>query len=249
MIKFFRRIRFDLMEQNKTGKYFKYAIGEIILVVLGILIALSINNWNEQLKKSKLKKEYVVSLTNDLEKDKIQLNRRLILNKKMIKDLALIKEIIANENNMTSEKFKTLYSNFNDGGVRLVNTYNTNSFNLLISSGNIDLLNNQLREDIMELNRLQKFEKEITTFNRDYLINFIEKMSMKYPNSENTFNTSSLKELLWKGVNIDEFPRDATSYLGQKEYTINRYIELTQNVLNQSEIVLTQLKNLNLMLN
>ncbi|NNL82603.1 MAG: hypothetical protein HKP28_04380 [Winogradskyella sp.] len=39
------------MEQNKTGKYFKYAIGEIILVVIGILIALQINNWNEQRKE------------------------------------------------------------------------------------------------------------------------------------------------------------------------------------------------------
>jgi hypothetical protein len=44
------------MEQNKTGKYFKYAIGEIILVVIGILIALSINNWNE---KNKLKIEEI----------------------------------------------------------------------------------------------------------------------------------------------------------------------------------------------
>jgi len=47
MLKFFRRIRFDLMEKNKTGKYFKYAIGEIVLVVIGILIALSINTWNQ----------------------------------------------------------------------------------------------------------------------------------------------------------------------------------------------------------
>jgi len=43
MIKFFRKIRYDLMEKNKTKKYFKYAIGEIVLVVIGILIALSIN--------------------------------------------------------------------------------------------------------------------------------------------------------------------------------------------------------------
>ena len=50
MIKFFRKIRYDLMEKNKTGKYLKYAIGEIILVVIGILIALQINNWNEQRK-------------------------------------------------------------------------------------------------------------------------------------------------------------------------------------------------------
>jgi hypothetical protein len=44
MIKFFREISYNLMEQNKTGKYFKYAVGEIVLAVMGILIALSINN-------------------------------------------------------------------------------------------------------------------------------------------------------------------------------------------------------------
>ncbi len=47
MIKFFRHIRQNLIMENKTSKYFKYAIGEIILVVIGILIALQINNWNE----------------------------------------------------------------------------------------------------------------------------------------------------------------------------------------------------------
>ena len=50
MIKFFRKIRYDLMDKNKTAKYFKYAVGEIILVVVGILIALQIDNWNEQRK-------------------------------------------------------------------------------------------------------------------------------------------------------------------------------------------------------
>jgi len=48
MIKFFRKIRYDLMEKNKTGKYLKYAIGEIVLVVIGILIALQINNASQQ---------------------------------------------------------------------------------------------------------------------------------------------------------------------------------------------------------
>jgi hypothetical protein len=50
MIKFFRKIRQNLLDENKTGKYFKYAIGEIALVVIGILIALSLNNWNNNKK-------------------------------------------------------------------------------------------------------------------------------------------------------------------------------------------------------
>jgi hypothetical protein len=53
MINFFRKIRRKLADDNKPLKYMRYAIGEIVLVVIGILIALSINNWNEA-QKSKL---------------------------------------------------------------------------------------------------------------------------------------------------------------------------------------------------
>jgi len=50
MIKFFRKIRQNLLDEGKTFKYFKYAVGEIVLVVIGILIALQVNNWNENRK-------------------------------------------------------------------------------------------------------------------------------------------------------------------------------------------------------
>jgi len=55
MIKFFRKIRQNLLMENKTGKYFKYAIGEIVLVVIGILIALQINTWKENQKNNNKK--------------------------------------------------------------------------------------------------------------------------------------------------------------------------------------------------
>jgi hypothetical protein len=70
MIKFFRKIRQNLLSEGKTGKYFKYAIGEIILVVIGILIALQINNWNENRKQNKTEKEFITSVKNDLKQDK-----------------------------------------------------------------------------------------------------------------------------------------------------------------------------------
>ena len=50
MMKIFRKIRFDILKNSKTNKYLKYAIGEIVLVVIGILIALQINLWNEDRK-------------------------------------------------------------------------------------------------------------------------------------------------------------------------------------------------------
>jgi len=69
MIKFFRKIRYDLMKKNKTGKYLKYAIGEIILVVIGILIALQINNWNETSKNEREQIVFLNNLKNDLNND------------------------------------------------------------------------------------------------------------------------------------------------------------------------------------
>ncbi|WP_053992182.1 DUF6090 family protein [Mangrovimonas sp. TPBH4] len=69
MIKFFRNIRKALINEGKTTKYLKYAIGEIVLVVIGILIALQINNWNEERKDRKIEKEMLLSFASDLEGD------------------------------------------------------------------------------------------------------------------------------------------------------------------------------------
>ena len=65
------------MEKNKTGKYFKYAAGEIILVVIGILIALSINNWNENRKNKKYLNQIFSSIENELEESNKDIERVL----------------------------------------------------------------------------------------------------------------------------------------------------------------------------
>jgi len=69
MIKFFRHIRQTLLMENKTSKYFKYAIGEIVLVVIGILIALQINNWNDEKKENKELNSYLAKISNNIQLD------------------------------------------------------------------------------------------------------------------------------------------------------------------------------------
>lgn len=74
MLKFFRHIRKSILMENKTGKYFKYAIGEIVLVVIGILIALQVNSWNEKRKEQIKSNIFLSSLINDLKSDLVQLD-------------------------------------------------------------------------------------------------------------------------------------------------------------------------------
>jgi len=75
MIKFFRKTRQNLISERKTGKYFKYALGEIVLVVIGILIALGINNWNTKRYKSQQEKEALSVILTELERNAKKLIR------------------------------------------------------------------------------------------------------------------------------------------------------------------------------
>jgi len=101
MIKFFRQIRQNLLMENKTGKYFKYAVGEIILVVIGILIALQINNWNENRKNRIAEADYYCRILEDLELNEklIDETSELISNK-----IRLCKELISDLNKIPNER-------------------------------------------------------------------------------------------------------------------------------------------------
>ena len=84
MIKFFRKIRQNLLTENKFSKYLIYAIGEIILVVIGILIALSINNWNEKSKNKKQEKHVLLQLKEEYKENLTELDLKISMRKEML---------------------------------------------------------------------------------------------------------------------------------------------------------------------
>tara|TARA_R110000737_G_scaffold91324_1_gene123669 strand:- start:3659 stop:4480 length:822 start_codon:yes stop_codon:yes gene_type:complete len=86
MIKLFRKIRQNLLSEGlpdgqagKTGRYFKYAIGEIVLVVIGILIALQINNWNQNNQNRKQEKQILTQLLEEYESNLNQINSKIFI--------------------------------------------------------------------------------------------------------------------------------------------------------------------------
>jgi len=74
MLKFFRKIRQQLLSENRFSKYLIYAVGEIVLVVIGILIALQVNNWNEQRKLENTGQEYVHEIYKELKTERANID-------------------------------------------------------------------------------------------------------------------------------------------------------------------------------
>ncbi|MFC3879569.1 DUF6090 family protein [Algoriphagus namhaensis] len=147
MIKFFRKIRQDLLSTGKTGKYFKYAIGEIVLVVIGILIALQINNWNESNQKSKKQIELLTSLRNEINADIIYMSRQdsiysIVENKFKIGINLFYKARNIKDIDSVNQFTPQLWNDF---------SINKNTYNEMLNSGDMyQIKNKPLQENIVK---------------------------------------------------------------------------------------------------
>jgi len=156
MIKFFRTIRQNLLMENKPGKYLKYAIGEIILVVIGILIALQINNWNESNKIDKSIASHLEILRQNLIEDQTQLQSLKENMTENIKcadsSMAQIKTLVPLNNSM--KKYLIL----------LVREFqfspNTNGIETMTQSNEIPALDTELRTAVLNYYALIERTKE-----------------------------------------------------------------------------------------
>ncbi len=141
MIKFFRKIRYDLMEKNKTGKYFKYAIGEIILVVIGILIALQINNWNQNRISKQLESQYCKRLLDDVRKEKVKLQGTLNYSNQVIGHANNAIAVFENSPDSNPNPVDNLIDIYQASQFHKPNPA-ASTFKELIASGQINLIQN-----------------------------------------------------------------------------------------------------------
>ena len=143
MIKFFRKIRQNLLSEGKTGKYLKYAIGEIILVVIGILIALQINNFNTNRQQMAVEQEYLLSLQAEFTTNLDKINTSLLENNDRIKNVENLLSLFNKEAlNAAGKKrvYDMLYNLFSGDA----NYYpSIGVLSDIISSGNLNLIRNK----------------------------------------------------------------------------------------------------------
>jgi hypothetical protein len=179
MIKIFRKTRQSLLKEGKTTKYLKYAIGEIVLVVIGILIALAINNWSEE-KKERIKEQaFLKEINLDFKSNKTQLDSIIGYNKVSLHAGARLLKIIATFD-LKNPQVNDSNAHFADS-MRYYNrlVWRNKSFNpknggveAVLNSSSFDLIKNDtLRRDLISWKDVLGDYLEEEKFAVNFLVN------------------------------------------------------------------------------
>ncbi|MBO3116110.1 hypothetical protein J4050_05090 [Winogradskyella sp. DF17] len=184
MIKIFRKIRYNLMETGKTGKYLKYAIGEIILVVIGILIALQINNWNEKENRNEKLINIYESVHADIKNDLKDLNdvKAFYMKKKPIFEKVL-------KDSITVELL-------DQGLSRLL----ANGWNITLNKSGVNQLKELDTKDSLALKAINIYDLlEVELMNREKNFNEVVIEHSKYVRDNYTWYPEWISKTITKG--------------------------------------------------
>ena len=167
------------METGKTGKYLKYAIGEIILVMVGILLALQVNNWNESQKDKKQEKTYLNNLQDDLKGIIEAYNTANIVEDIILKQSSDILKHY--ELNQGFYNMDTIFQKLNDITLRWGASPSPTTLIEMINSGQTKLIRNaNLRKDLVSFNeQLQLWSANTINNNTNLVDNLIVPEIMK----------------------------------------------------------------------
>jgi len=214
MIKFFRKIRYNLMSENKTGKYLKYAIGEIFLVMIGILLALQVNNWNEERKRQSIKGAYKRALMKDLQKDINQLQRDIDTTLWDLENCRVIGEKIT-KNIFDFDSLMKIYRTEFHFFIYADRNFNRNTIEALLATGNIDLFEDTLYDDLMRFNNLQKEVVSKIETELGFYMNYLTQSKLPQIDKVSMIQGENL-DRIWSFVDKNEFAISFNSVLNSK---------------------------------
>jgi Family of unknown function (DUF6090) len=192
MIKFFRHIRQNLLLENKTSKYFKYAIGEIVLVVIGILIAFQINNWNELRKNGKKERYVLEQLEMEFVKDSTILSRFIFLTHAKMNHAKKLRAAIEQRRYNIGLDTVLRYGFFN-GRLVLFDAFMP-TFDEILASGNLSILRDE------ELKKQIKSYKSVNEGVKSFLYEGSQKLKDEYNRHLYKYFESEIMTYLWENA-------------------------------------------------
>ena len=241
MIKFFRNIRQNLIMENKTGKYLKYAIGEIVLVVIGILLALQISEWNTNYKRNKTESQLLQDIHKEFLDNKEQF--RVVKSYHIISFDATESLLSMMPIDLNKIKIDTIVSLLDKTYYNWTFNPKQSTINTLINTSSFDIISNvELRKLLQNWTDLYLDYNEEEMDLRNQVINLYRPYMTKHYEIRSVKNRRPFEELNWDFLQSIEFKNfvgiqhkmlDNILYgdLNELEIlsqTIDRIIELTK---------------------
>lgn len=255
MIKLFRHIRRSLINSNQMGKYFKYAIGEILLVVIGILIALQINNWNESRKLKKIELNYLQRLVIDLKDNEKLLSDFYDIKKQQFEASNVFLNFSFSKDKDSVFSVMPYFSSiFSWQDIRI----NQVTFNEMVSSGNLDIISNDsIKIKLLNLNKdynsiLHVQLKEKDSHDRLLLPPINEMFNMRYIMALEPLKQKEINRTFTDGevgYYLNEFKQELLDLIGNQTFmngvtVIQSSANVTMNQFSQTKEKVTELISL-----
>lgn len=254
MIKFFRRIRQNLLSEGKTRKYLKYAIGEIILVVIGILVALQINNWNENRKNNSIEQATLLNLKSDLESALAQLDQKLEQNKAFRHFDSILLDVIYYKKDISADSLEalTLSHTFSPGFDPELGTLNE-----ILSSGKMQIIQNRmLRNHVSTWNKYMDELEEVDEKLAHYDLQVKDPLYSKhlpyknvaglYMNNKNDTTNIAKSNFEWNSkvlLQNKEFENMLSNYIIYSIIQYSRLLDIKKNINDMISLIDSDIKD------
>ena len=222
MLKIFRNIRRKLLSENRSSKYTLYAIGEIFLVVVGILIALQINNWNESNKEDAITQKYYDGFVSDLQKDKTLLDMLLDVRKKQSASAKVLLSMIESKEYDLDEFYNHYYFLF--PFYRFIP--NTNTLEEVLNSSHLRFIKDEniknrlldLRTDYkgIQLNEEHVYEDRAIYLYSDLTLNHIEFNGLFIADSG--LGIEKREESFANSKDVETYRKDAEYFINDRHF-------------------------------
>jgi len=256
MNRFFRQMRKDLLKEKKRRKYLKYAIGEIFLVVIGILIALQINNWNEERKLRKIEKTLLTNIQEDILLDTLDLDYNIKAHERMLKQENLLLNLMLSKNTGIADSInyedalgyplvsiihKSSFHNMQNNFVGLVN--NNNSLKKLISR-HYDFFYNAIEMLENKSESHDFYEKKLPYFRKYFNVIDEENVFKLNPDSDDYVQGEYIRRTIIP-TNIDNLMNDESFKFELSEIILQRniIIGLYRDIIAKVKIINTKIDN------
>ncbi|MEZ4810474.1 MAG: DUF6090 family protein [Allomuricauda sp.] len=246
MILLFKRNRQRSATELKMSKYFFYAVGEIVLVVIGILIAVQVNSWRESKVEQKWEKTYIESYKKDLILDISELERSIYIMDGDLQSLLRLSYRISSEA-ATIDTLISVFRNELNVYFNPANSVNSKTFERINSTGNLDLMDPWLRDAMIEHNSKQLHILKIVDDNSNLYLQTMSRMGGMYPLKPkfDAFGkplfikrNGAMDIKFWNSIDQPKFIGDLNGLLNSKIQMENNVIGVRKMLLEDTKVLL-----------